>query len=227
MARAGSTTNGSSSFITRVATPWLDGNHVVFGDVTDVMDLVKMIEALGSGVGNREARSSSSDAANLEATADSRGPCGTELAVSKLMPITIESGPISFSYRVRRNVTGRRGGRWPPCTAKPSWSPPWRPSPTAGAWPHPGRAWRPRCQRIRRARGSGRHACRAGRRLASIGAARPSRDRLAPIEDPRISDCLARPRSGRDRDWLGRELGEELVDGTCSIESPLSVGEIP
>jgi cyclophilin family peptidyl-prolyl cis-trans isomerase len=33
--QAGSTTNGSSSFITKVATPWLDGNHVVFGEVTD------------------------------------------------------------------------------------------------------------------------------------------------------------------------------------------------
>ena len=65
MANAGPNTNGSQFFLCTVKTDWLDGKHVVFGSVTEGMDVVQKIEAVGSQSGTTSKPVEISDAGQL------------------------------------------------------------------------------------------------------------------------------------------------------------------
>ncbi|KAJ8687277.1 hypothetical protein QAD02_023071 [Eretmocerus hayati] len=53
MANAGKDTNGCQFFITTIGTPWLDGQHTVFGKVVDGLDVVFKIEGVKTDVDDK------------------------------------------------------------------------------------------------------------------------------------------------------------------------------
>ena len=65
MANAGPNTNGSQFFITFATTSWLDGRHVVFGEVLEGEDLMQKLEAIGSQSGKTSKKAVIADSGEL------------------------------------------------------------------------------------------------------------------------------------------------------------------
>lgn len=56
MANSGKDTNGSQFFITTAITSWLDGRHVVFGEVLEGQEFIDYIENVEKGAGDKPAK---------------------------------------------------------------------------------------------------------------------------------------------------------------------------
>jgi peptidyl-prolyl isomerase F (cyclophilin D) len=65
MANAGPNTNGSQFFICTEKTSWLDGKHVVFGQVVEGLDVVRKVETYGSQSGKTKEKITITDCGQL------------------------------------------------------------------------------------------------------------------------------------------------------------------
>eukprot|EP00971_Amphidinium_carterae_P303411 6028943-Amphidinium_carterae.1 len=93
MANAGPNSNGSQFFITTSVTNWLDGKHVVFGEVLEGKDVIDAMESTGSQTGRTSTTVVISD-------------CGEITAATKLIRACRKrSAPLTNSLEARARET--------------------------------------------------------------------------------------------------------------------------
>ena len=69
MANSGPNTNGSQFFITVAATPWLTGNHTIFGEVVEGQDIVDAITKVKRNSQDKPAQDVKINGVKIEAVA--------------------------------------------------------------------------------------------------------------------------------------------------------------
>ena len=69
MANSGPNTNGSQFFITVAATPWLTGNHTIFGEVVEGQDVVDAITKVKRNSQDKPAEDVKLDSVKIDAVA--------------------------------------------------------------------------------------------------------------------------------------------------------------
>ena len=87
MANSGPHSNGSQFFITTAETAWLDNKHVVFGRVSEGMELVREMERQGSQGGATKQRVVILNCGELPSSGGNSGAAAAAAAVAPSNPL--------------------------------------------------------------------------------------------------------------------------------------------
>ena len=110
MANSGPDTNGSQFFLCLESTPWLDGKHVVFGQVVSGKEVLKKMESAGTKSGKTKERVVVVDCGEEELPEPAAGTGGAAPAE--------EFNPDAASLkRLQSALNAERGGAGPPAAA--------------------------------------------------------------------------------------------------------------